>query len=93
MPPSPENFDPADVRSKVRTAILRILDERGPKKTARPSPIDKEVSETGWDQLMPVVREVAKKLANKDRIHVTQQGGGRPRGCNGSNPGRHNALV
>lgn len=54
--------------------MVRILDERGPKKTACPSTIAKEVSETSWDQLMPVVREVAKKLADEDQIQVTQQG-------------------
>ena len=45
--------------------MLQILDKRGPGKTACPSTIAKEVSETEWDQLMPIVREVAQELAEE----------------------------
>lgn len=54
--------------------MLRILEERGPNKTACPSTIAKEVSETGWEELMPSVREVAKQLADKGQVQVTQRG-------------------
>ena len=54
--------------------MLRILEERGPTKTACPSTIAKEVSGTGWEQLMPVVREVAKQLASEGQVQVTQRG-------------------
>jgi hypothetical protein len=54
--------------------MLRILNERGSGKTACPSTIAKEVSETEWDQLMPIVREVAQELAEQNKVAVTQNG-------------------
>lgn len=74
MSEPPDDFTATEVRSKVKAAMLQILRERGPDKTACPSTIAQEVSETKWDQLMPIVREVAQELAEKNQVAVTQNG-------------------
>lgn len=74
MSEPPDDIDATDARSKVRAAMLQVLEERGPRKTACPSTIAREVSETEWDQLMPIVREVAQELAEEGEVAVTQNG-------------------
>jgi hypothetical protein len=62
---------------RVAEAIMELLRERGPEKTACPSEVARRLA--GDDDFRPYmepVRAAAKELADADRILVTQ--GGRP---------------
>ena len=72
---------------RIRSALLQLLEERGPEKTACPSAVARKVAgeagdsgrsednkEEAWRELMPQVRAAARELAEEDRIEVTQGG-------------------
>jgi hypothetical protein len=72
---------------RIRSALLQLLEERGPEKTACPSAVARKVAdevrdsdksaddeEEAWRELMPQVRAAARELAEEGRIEVTQGG-------------------
>jgi len=57
----------------IRDTLLQLCDERGPEKTICPSEVARQLSDD-WRGLMPQVREVAFRLAERGTIEVLQQG-------------------
>jgi hypothetical protein len=71
-------YKPGEADAALEAAILELLAERGPGGTIDPSEAAKLVggNETrrDWEGLMEPARAVARRLAVKDRIIVTQSG-------------------
>lgn len=72
---------------QIRSALLQLLEQRGPDKTACPSAVARKVAsevrdrgrsedneDEAWRKLMPQVQAVARELAEEGRIEVTQGG-------------------
>lgn len=81
------NFEDQDnmwPRERIQEAILRLLGERGPGKSACPSEVARALSADGWRKMMPAVRAAAEDLVGRGYIVVTQRGeivpAGQPRG-------------
>lgn len=64
----------------IRSAVLEVVRDRGPGKTACPSAAARSAmqqstgTEEGWRGLMPRVRQAARALAEKGELEVTQDG-------------------
>jgi Protein of unknown function (DUF3253) len=62
------------VSDKLRTTILRLTRERGPDKTICPSDAARAVGGDDWRDLMDDARDIAKHLARKGEVEITQKG-------------------
>jgi hypothetical protein len=58
----------------IRREILRLADERGRKKTFRPSDVARAVDEKNWKILLEQVRLVAVSLIHEGKIIATRSG-------------------
>jgi len=58
----------------IRKTILRLADERGPKKTFGPSDVARAVDEHNWKMLLDQVRLVAVTLIREGKIIATKSG-------------------
>ncbi len=68
-----EPDDDAD-RARLEAAILTLLGHRGPGKTICPSDAARAVGGERWRSLVPPAREVARDLARRGQIEITQKG-------------------
>jgi hypothetical protein len=59
---------------RLREAILTLAKERGPSKTICPSDAARAVGGEEWRDLMDQVRDVARDLARKGEVEITQGG-------------------
>jgi hypothetical protein len=60
--------------AELESAILRLLDERGPGKTICPSEAARAVGHAEWKPLMEPARAAASRLVEAGKIDVTQKG-------------------
>lgn len=65
--------DEAD-RARLEAAIVTLLGHRGQDKTICPSDAARAVGGDRWRTLVPVAREVARDLARRGEIEITQKG-------------------
>lgn len=65
-------FPPDD--ATVEAAVLSIVQARGNTASACPSEIARDLSAGNWRKLMPLVRQQAVRLAQEQRIEITQSG-------------------
>jgi hypothetical protein len=64
-----------DIEARAREAILALLAERDPDKTICPSEAARDLAgDADFRPYMEPVRDAAAKLADEDRIEVTQKG-------------------
>jgi hypothetical protein len=68
MPPIPDQQD------QLRTAILELLERRGPGKTICPSDAARAVAGADFRPLMDTARAAAAELVADGKIEVTQRG-------------------
>ena len=68
--------EPADAvpANPVRTAILSLVEVRGPGKTICPTDAAKEVSEAQWRKVLVDVRAEAVRLAKSGEISIYRKG-------------------
>jgi hypothetical protein len=59
---------------RLREAILTLAEGRGPSKTICPSDAARAVGGEEWRDLMDQVRDVARDLARKGEVEITQGG-------------------
>jgi hypothetical protein len=59
---------------RLREAILTLAMQRGPSKTICPSDAARAVGGEQWRDLMDQVRDVARDLARKGEVEITQGG-------------------
>lgn len=59
---------------EARKAILELLVQRDAGKTICPSDAARKLDPDGFRELMPTVRDAARRLAGEGRIEVTQKG-------------------
>ena len=59
---------------KLRSAILDMARERGPTKTICPSDAARAVGGEQWRDLMDDARDIARDLARKGDVEITQKG-------------------
>ncbi|MGV0852370.1 DUF3253 domain-containing protein [Mycolicibacterium phlei] len=59
---------------RLRETILRLARERGPDKTICPSDAARAVGGADWRDLMDDAREIARELARRGEIEITQKG-------------------
>ena len=59
---------------KLRTTILHLARERGPGKTICPSDAARAIGGDDWRDLMEDARDVARDLARKGEVEITQKG-------------------
>lgn len=59
---------------RIRAAILKAVDERGPLKTVCPSEVARALWPKHWRMHMDELRTVAADLVRADRLRVTQRG-------------------
>ena len=64
---------PAPSPSAIETLLLELVDTRAPK-TVCPSEVARALAPDDWRPLMDPVRDVAARLADQNRIEVTQGG-------------------
>lgn len=62
------------VSEKLRSAILDMARERGPAKTICPSDAARAVGGEQWRDLLDDAREIARDLARKGDVEITQKG-------------------
>ena len=62
------------VSEKLRSAILDMARERGPAKTICPSDAARAVGGEQWRDLMDDARDIARELARKGDVEITQKG-------------------
>jgi hypothetical protein len=62
------------VSEKLRSAILDMARERGPAKTICPSDAARAVGGEQWRDLMDDARDIARDLARKGDVEITQKG-------------------
>ena len=62
------------VSEKLRSAILDLARERGPDKTICPSDAARAVGGEQWRDLMDDARDVARDLARRGDVEITQKG-------------------
>jgi hypothetical protein len=62
------------VSDKLRATILHLARERGPDKTICPSDAARAISGDDWRDLMDDARDVARDLARKGEVEITQRG-------------------
>jgi hypothetical protein len=62
------------VSEKLRSAILDMARERGPAKTICPSDAARAVGGEQWRDLMDDARDIARGLARKGDVEITQKG-------------------
>ncbi|MEM9168620.1 MAG: DUF3253 domain-containing protein [Pseudomonadota bacterium] len=60
--------------ARIDAAILAVVAERGPDKSACPSDVARRLDPDDWRALMDPVRKAAAALARDGRIVVTQKG-------------------
>jgi hypothetical protein len=74
----PKPDPPANAEAALESAILELLNERGPNKTICPSEAAKLVGETKslhqWQPLMEPARAAARRLTAAGKILITQHG-------------------
>ncbi|WP_193044409.1 DUF3253 domain-containing protein [Mycolicibacterium baixiangningiae] len=58
----------------LRTAILRMARDRGPKSSICPSEAARAVGGDNWRDLMDQARDAARELARAGEVEVTQKG-------------------
>ncbi len=68
-----EPDDGAD-RARVEAAIVTLLGHRGTAKTICPSDAARAVGGNRWRSLVPVAREVARMMASRGDVEITQKG-------------------
>jgi len=56
----------------IDEAILSLLKERGPGKSACPSEVARRLQPEGWRGCMPAVRERAAALAGAGKLRITR---------------------
>ncbi|KUH87927.1 MULTISPECIES: DUF3253 domain-containing protein [unclassified Mycobacterium] len=59
---------------RLRSVILRLARERGPDKTICPSDAARSVGGKDWRDLMNDARDVARDLARRGEVEITQKG-------------------
>ena len=59
---------------RVEAAIVALAGHRAPEGTICPSDAARAVGGSGWRDLVPVARDVARRLAEEGRVEVTQGG-------------------
>ena len=64
-----------------RSAILRLVAERGPDKTTCPSEAARAIGGAAWRAAMPTIHAAAKALAEEGAVELRQ--GGKPCGTEG----------
>jgi Protein of unknown function (DUF3253) len=68
----------SDLNHRLETAILDLLEQRGPGKTICPSEVARHVDSSakpeGWRSLMEPVRNAAQRLVAAGEIEITQRG-------------------
>jgi hypothetical protein len=60
--------------ARIEATILALAGHRAPQGTICPSDAARAIGGTGWRDLVPIVREVARRLAAEGRVEVTQGG-------------------
>ena len=53
---------------------MNIVSQRGSDASACPSEVARLLRPVGWRELMPIVRQIAAKLAQNERLEITQRG-------------------
>ena len=61
-------------KQRLREAILELSRQRGPNKTICPSDAARAVSGENWRDLMDDARDIARELARRGGVEVTQKG-------------------
>ncbi len=64
----------ADVEQRLRETILAMTRERAPSKTICPSDAARAVGGDDWRDLMDGARDVARDLARRGEVEITQRG-------------------
>ena len=59
---------------QIESALLAIIQQRGPKASACPSEVARQLDPQAWRRLMPQIRTVAAQLAQQGRLEVAQRG-------------------
>ncbi len=80
--------DGTSIDTRLKAAILQLLEERGPGKTICPSEAARTVANSNdrdaWEPLMEPAREAARRLVAAGEIVITQHGivvdGGKAKG-------------
>jgi len=62
------------VSERLRETILRLARERGEDKTICPQDAARAVGGEGWRDLMDDAREIARELARRGEVEITQKG-------------------
>ncbi|HEY2193267.1 MAG TPA: DUF3253 domain-containing protein [Actinomycetospora sp.] len=63
-----------DTERALETAIVELLDARGPGKTICPSEPARRVDPQDWRPLMEPARRVARRLVEAGEVEMTQHG-------------------
>ncbi|MGW0161292.1 DUF3253 domain-containing protein [Mycobacterium sp. NPDC003323] len=61
-------------RAELRRVILELTRERGPDKTICPSDAARAIGGEGWRDLMDDARDIARDLARRGQVQITQRG-------------------
>jgi hypothetical protein len=64
----------SDIDKDLESAILHLLDQRGPDKTICPSDAARSVAPDSWRPLMEPTRAAARRLIARGEIVMTQRG-------------------
>jgi hypothetical protein len=59
---------------RLRTAILELARDRGPAKTICPSDAARAVGGDDWRDLMAQARDIARDLARRGEVEISQKG-------------------
>jgi hypothetical protein len=71
---STESADASPCQEHVRDHILKIAEQRGPKKTFCPSEVARAMRDSNWRTLMPTVWDAIHTLYEAGHIQVEQSG-------------------
>lgn len=58
----------------IQRTILELLHQRAAGASICPSEVARTVSPVGWRPLMPLVRDVAREMANEGQVEIRQKG-------------------
>ena len=60
--------------TQIEAALLAVISARGLGASACPSEVARKLQPDTWRELMPSIRRVAAKLAQRGRLEITQGG-------------------
>lgn len=70
-----ESHDATGPRAtEIRRTIIELLGQRADGASICPSEVARAVTPVGWRPLMPLVRDVAREMANEGQVEIRQKG-------------------